>query len=115
MKDFGYCVWLISENNSWYKFTNGFIPHITIKHSLSYSNALRLYLAIKPKDINVELDTPEVSVEKDFWSLFYKLKPLENKPDWYPEKSHISFVYNYGKPITSIHVDNFKQHLSPYK
>lgn len=114
MKDFGYCIWFISENSSWYKFTNGFIPHITIKHSLSYSDALRLYLAINPKDINVELDNPEVSVEEDFWALYYKLKPLENKPDWYPNKAHISFIYNYNSPITSIHVNHLKQYLTPY-
>ena len=53
MKDFGYCVWYIPENGPWHRFTNGFTPHVTIKHSLSYSDALRLYLAIDPKTIEV--------------------------------------------------------------
>ena len=91
MKDFGYCVWFIPENGPWHRFTNGFIPHVTIKHSLTYSDALRLYLAIDPKTIEVQLDSARVSVEKDFWALFYNLKPIENKPDWYPKDPHISF------------------------
>lgn len=115
MKDFGYCVWYIPENGPWYKFTNGFTPHVTIKHSLTYSDALRLYLAIKPKPIEVELGNPQVSVEDDFWALYYNLKHIENKPDWYPNKPHISFLYQYNEPITSIHVNYLKQYLVPYK
>ena len=115
MKDFGYCVWYIPENSPWHMFTNGFIPHVTIKHSLTYSDALRLYLAIDPKTIEVELDSARVSVEEDFWALFYNLKPIENKPDWYPKHPHISFLYQYKEPITSFHVNHLKQYLVPYK
>ena len=92
MKDFGYCVWYIP-----WKMARGIDlqmalhPHVTIKHSLSYSDALRLYLAIDPKTIEVQLDSAQVTVEEDFWALFYNLKPIENKPDWYPKDPHISF------------------------
>ena len=51
----------------------------------------------------------------DFWALFYNLKPIENKPDWYPKDPHISFLYQYNEPITSIHVNHLKQYLVPYK
>ena len=115
MKDFGYCVWYIPENGPWYRFTNGFTPHVTIKHSLTYSDALRLYLAIDPKKIEIELDKAQVSIEDDFWALYYNLKPIENKPLWYPKNAHISFLYQYNEPITSIHVNYLKQYLLPYK
>ena len=45
------------------------------------------------KTIEVELSNAQISVEQDFWALFYNLKPIENKPDWYPKHPHISFLY----------------------
>ena len=38
MQKLGYCIWLCPEkNHPWYNYTNKFIPHLTIKNNLSYS------------------------------------------------------------------------------
>ena len=115
MKDFGYCVWYIPENGPWYNFTNGFTPHVTVKHSMTYSDALKLYLEIEPKTIDIELDSIKVSVDEDFWALYYTIKPTNSKPQWYTENSHISFLYQYNEPINSLQINHLKKHLVPYK
>ena len=47
MHDFGYCIWLVPEEDKWdLPWTAGFETHITIYKSLSYFDALRLFLSL---------------------------------------------------------------------
>ena len=115
MKDFNYCIWFIPENNEWHDLTNGFIPHMTIKHSLSYSDAFRLYKIINTKPIEIELDNPEIHEENGFFAYYYNLKSINNKSLWWPKDQHISFIYKYNEPITLVEQQNIKKNIVNYK
>ena len=95
MKDFGCCVWYIPEENTWHTLANGFTPHMTIEHSLSYRDALALYTSITPCRTRVVLDKLYTSLDDDFRALYYSLKPIIYPPKWWPINPHISFVYQY--------------------
>tara|TARA_Y100000389_G_scaffold187806_1_gene209640 strand:+ start:1268 stop:1684 length:417 start_codon:yes stop_codon:yes gene_type:complete len=113
MKDFNYCVWFLPNNNEWYNITNEFLPHMTIKHSLSFRDALNLYSSINTNPIEIELDNEEIYEEDKFWAFYYLLKPINNKPLWWPKGAHISFLYQYDKPIKS--TQYIKNNLVSYK
>ena len=101
MKYFRYCVWFTQENSDWTQYTNGFMSHITIKHSMSYEDALGLYSRIDPIDVNVCLEEePVISNDNGFCALYYMLKPIQNMPEWWPNDAHVSFLYQY-EPITT--------------
>ena len=101
MMDFKYCVWIIpKENHSWYNYTNGFIPHMTIKSKMNYSDALNLYNSLKNQNIQIKLDDKiTYSVEKDFHGLYFLCYTNLNLA-WWPKNAHVSFRYNYDKSFT---------------
>ena len=99
MKNFKYCIWFLPENSSiFYRYTNGFLPHMTIKSNMSFSYAKILYDKIQPINLDLEFKTIQTSVEDDFCALYAGIK----KKDiwWWPKNAHISFQYRYNNPYT---------------
>ena len=106
MQDFGYCIWLVPEEDKWdLPWTAGFETHITIYKSLSYFDALRLFLSLSTKSIIVERGRDSIQTsENRFHALQYpvvysKLNKGE-KPTWWPNDAHISVKYKYDSEIT---------------
>ena len=105
MKDFKYCIWYCPDSNHpWNFFTNRFMPHLSIKTNLDYRAAINLFTKIKKQDIEVELDRLMCGEDKGFHALFYKLKPNDNPPPWWPKNPHISFLYKYNQRINPYEV-----------
>ena len=117
MKDYKYCLWFVNLNSEWRNNTNGFIPHMTIKHSLIYEDALNIYNMIDPININLSLEeTHQICNDNEFWALYYNIKQLNylEKPSWWPNNAHISFLYKY-EPIskeTMIPLNKYKEIFS---
>ena len=114
MKDFGYCIWLVSDklNNPWELQDKGFKTHVTLFKNLSYSESIKLFLSLEKQSIIVEKDRLLQQTEDDkFYSLQYpiyfsNLNKIK-KPDWWPDDAHISINYNYDEPFL-----NFKNNLN---
>ena len=103
MKDFKYCVWLIPESNTWFSLTNGFIPHMTIKHSMNYVNAKKLYSMYTSNCTKITLHKSHINNIQGFWSYYYDLSFENSVPEWCPENPHISFLYDYKEIHDTIH------------
>lgn len=110
MKNFKYCIWFTPDfSDPVHRYTKGFSAHVTLKSELGYSKALMLFSKIQKKDLNVEFDYITTSVEKDFHSLFYTIKNIKDKPEWWPKDAHMSFLYKYNQFITiaeQMYLDN---------
>ena len=126
--DFNYCIWFVPENTEFLKkFTNGFIPHMTIFSKLDYHVAYSKFNELKENiySINVErnseltisIDTNSESLLTNikcnnittnfFIAFYYSLKILNTnlkKIYWYPDNPHISFKYFY-QPLDTINLD----------
>ena len=75
MKNFGYCIWLLPNNTNWNNYTNGFIFHMTIKHSLTLSDARNIYSKLKISSQIMELaEKYTLDKEHNFNALYYILK-----------------------------------------
>ena len=85
MKNFGYCIWLLPNNTNWNNYTNGFIFHMTIKHSLTLSDARNIYSKLKISSQIMEL-SEKYTLDKDdnFNALYYILK-TENIQECFPK------------------------------
>ena len=106
MKNFNYCIWLTSSNkkNIWYKYTNGFQPHITIKYNLSLKEAEKYSLFLNKevsKEFKIKLsDELFYSYEEDFYCLYKKAYIINDTSiEWFPIDAHVSFYYSYS-PIS---------------
>ena len=105
MHNFGYCIWLLPEENKWDLHSKGFPTHITIFKHLSYFDAIRLFLSLSTKSIVVERELDPIQTsENGFHAIQYpviysKLNKNE-KPTWWPNDAHISLKYQYDSEIT---------------
>jgi len=112
MKDFKYCIWLCPDSNHpWNFFTNRFIPHLSIKTNLDYHTAIQLYTKINKPTLEIELDKLICQEEDDFHSMFYTLKEPINKPEWFPQNAHISFLYKYNQQISPYEVHHLYSNM----
>ena len=103
MKNFKCCIWFTPDfSDSIHKYTKGFPAHVTLKSDLDYSKALMLFTKIQKKELSIEFDYIARSVENDFHSLFYTIKELKDKPEWWPKDAHMSFLYKYKQYITFV-------------
>lgn len=109
MKDFGYCIWLVSDklNNPWELQDKGFKTHVTMFKNLSYSESIKLFLSLEKQSIIVEKDCLVQQTQDDkFYSLQYpvyfsNLNKIKN-PNWWPDDAHISIKYNYDEPFLKV-------------
>lgn len=107
--DFGYCIWLTSDNFKYKHLTNGFEPHISIKTHLTLKNTKYLYNKIKNiEKIKIKiLSKPIISNENGFYALYFNVLCLnDNKPLWWPSNAHISFIYKYNECINEDEISN---------
>tara|TARA_Y100000389_G_C17471158_1_gene531118 strand:- start:8701 stop:9150 length:450 start_codon:yes stop_codon:yes gene_type:complete len=110
MKSFGYAIWFLPSDNYWNQFTCGFHPHVTIICNLSYSEARHIYSMIHSVHVDIELNNNPILYFKDnFGAMYYNvnIKEIKNydgniieKPKWWPDDAHMSFIYEYNNPIT---------------
>ena len=112
MKKLGYCIWFCPEKtHPWYRYTNKFPPHLTIKNNLSYQEALLLLIALKKQKLTVEFDYLMCGEIDGMHSLHYTIKEPDNKPEWWPKNPHISFLYKYDKKVTPQEVNYLYTHM----
>ncbi len=99
--DFQYCIHFIPEEKSeFHKYTNGFIPHLSIMTKLTEKEAkyhFNKLCNIQPIEIILD-DKPIYNDLFSLYSIYYSVKFKEKTPHWCPENPHISFLYSY-KPI----------------
>ena len=105
MENFKYCIWFLPEkNHEWYKYTNGFKPHMTINSNLEKKDLIQFNNIIKLNyKIEVELIGKLYQTNTNhFYALQYDIKILniKEKPEWWPDNAHISFKYNYNIPYS---------------
>ena len=111
MKNFGYCIWFLPKNTKWNTFTNGFISHMTIKHSLTLSEAQNIYSKLNCISKTVKLiKNYTLSCEDNFHALYYTLEKIDNKPEWWPDNAHVSFLYKYKEQITNSEISHHHIH-----
>ena len=114
MKNFQYCIWLIPEpNHPWYNYTDGFLPHITLKYYLSKKKAQEF---LKSNDLNqyctVRIQgSCEQSSEDNFVSLSYSVETDGSSPSWWPDNAHISFRYQYNKLFTPSDIEELDKQI----
>tara|TARA_B100000902_G_scaffold392634_1_gene445365 strand:- start:336 stop:761 length:426 start_codon:yes stop_codon:yes gene_type:complete len=109
MKNFGYCIWLLPNNTNWNNYTNGFIFHMTIKHSLTLSDAMNIYSKLKISSQIMELSEKyTLDKEHNFNALYYILK-TENIQECFPKNFHVSLFYKYNESITNEEIQNIKK------
>ena len=116
MNIFNYAVWFIPEEDSeWYHYTNGFIPHMTIKAYLTYKEAVELYNNVikDVKDTTVYLNDFVYSNESGFSALYYNIS-TDTIYNWWPKDAHISFRYSYND-FTEDEIKDFKNINIPKK
>ena len=105
--NFKYAIWFLPNHSNWDKYTSGPKAHMTIKSGLSLDNALCLFNSIEPTIIPIRLANHEISHENGFWAMYYCLKPfVKILPNWWPTNPHISFIYQYDKPILFDQISN---------
>ena len=109
MKNFGYCIWLLPNNSNWNNYTNGFIFHMTIKHSLTLSDARNIYSKLKISSQIMEL-SEKYTLDKDdnFNALYYILK-TENIQECFPKNFHVSLFYKYNELITNEEIQKIEK------
>lgn len=101
MRNFSYCIWLLPEDIKWNNYTNGFIFHMTIKHSLSLSEAINIYNKLECSPISMNLSEKyTLSYDNNFNALYYILKKNINIPNYFPNECHVSLFYKYNYKIS---------------
>lgn len=111
MHNFGYCIWLVPEEDNWDLPSKGFPTHITIFKHLSYFDAIRLFLSLSTKSIVVErsidpIQTSEGGFHALQYPVVYSKLNKDEKPTWWPSDAHISVKYQYDLEITDKHSGN---------
>ena len=108
-KDFKYCIWLVpKKKHKWHKYTNGFVPHMTVKSEIdtkgaAYALYAKVALGVPKGGISVKMiGELEQHNENDFNALIYNLeqegeKNMKNMNIWWPTDPHVSLAYQYDK------------------
>lgn len=115
---FGRCLWLIPDMESeWYKYTDGFLPHMTIKTHLN-DKEIDFY----KKNIDFSLKYEIVLIEdivydisNKFHCLYHKVRLNGKKPNWWPSNAHISFCYRYDEPFSETEIKNISENIKVKK
>ena len=115
MHDFKYCIWLMPEkNHPFNNITNGFRNHLTVNYYLQDYSIFDRYNEINDnfKPIKVKLlGTLHQTYTDNFYSLIYKITPIDKKPEWWPKNAHLSFAYQYDKPFTPIEIRDLENKI----
>ena len=117
-RDFIWCVWLVPEKgHRWFDYTNGFVPHMTVKAELNnYKDAEKLYFDVC-KDLDGRgvcvkiLDGLEQHYEQNFGALVYNVEAIECdklKNWWWPNGAHISDHIYYIKLYKDLFALSYK-------
>ena len=108
MLNFGYCIWI--HPNKWEDVSDGFKPHMSLYTNLTYEEAIHKYKNL-PNFENQEIKLGEIEIDctDDFWSVYYM---VENDYDWLPHEPHVSFIYDYNKPISEDRIQTLKNRLA---
>jgi len=118
MNYFGYCIHYIPEENSeFHNYTNGFVPHLTIHMNLLKADAekkLEELKNIEPVEVTL-IGEPIVNYVPEFSSLYYNVKTINETPSWFPEGSHISFIYKNGSKIKDEEIEALKNKITNKK
>ncbi len=105
LRDFIWCVWFVPEKgHPWFDYTNGFVPHMTVKAELNnYKDAEKLYFDVckdlvgKGCGVCVKmLSGLEQHNEPNFGALVYNIEIKDEntlKALWWPNGAHISIRY----------------------
>lgn len=106
MQGFGYCIWLMPEENSeLYNFTKGFNPHISLSTKNERLEGINKFLSLKKKSVKIKiLENPIVTIDDDFNALQFNVKILNEELQLNPTDSHISFIYRYNDNIKLVEV-----------
>ena len=106
MKDFKYCIWYLPIiNHSWYKLTNGFLPHISIATNLNSNQAENLVKSIQNIKSKIHLSNSiQVSIEENFYAAYYNVT-CDKQHIWWPKNAHISLLYQY-KPFSNRQIES---------
>ena len=107
MYDFGYCIWLLPEQENWHLPDKGFLTHITIYKNLSYFDAIRLFLTIE-RTLN-HINTSEDGFHALQYPVAYSKLNNDEKPIWWPNDAHISLKYQYDSEITDTRVETLSK------
>lgn len=116
MKDFKYCIWYTPDpTHTWSDFSNGFLPHLSIKTGLTIGQALNIFSNINNQEIEVELDYLICNETEGFNSLYYTIKDKGINSEWWPKNPHISFLYKYDEKITPYEVHDLYTNINDKK
>tara|TARA_B100001094_G_scaffold51635_1_gene47136 strand:+ start:2295 stop:2639 length:345 start_codon:yes stop_codon:yes gene_type:complete len=82
---------------------------MTIKHSLTLSDARNIYSKLKISSQIMELSEKyTLDEEHNFKALYYNLK-TENIQECFPKNFHVSLFYKYKESITNEEIQNIKK------
>ena len=96
MKNFEYCIWLVSNKDTWKHSEKEFRTHMTIKSNLSLNEAKKIYKNINKSQYILKINSDLLySVQDNFHALYYNVICKNDKPLWWPSDAHVSFKYNY--------------------
>lgn len=114
MQDFGYCIWLVPEEDKWDLPKKGFETHITIYKNLSYFDAIRLFLSLTNKTIIVERGSEYNQTSVNGFNaleypVVYSKTNKDDPPIWWAKNPHISVRYQYDSEITDTHIGNLSE------
>ena len=102
MLNFGYCVWL--HPDKWKGFADGFEPHLSLATNLTLEEAIKIYNNLPDfKDTRIHLGEGVLENTMDFWAFYYRIDNCESL-DWMPHNPHVSFLYNYDKPVENLQI-----------
>jgi len=101
MKSFKYCIWALPEKgHEWYKYTNGFYPHITIISGLSLDEAFLYFEKNYFRKSYVTIRDFDSCLTGGFSALYANVDYVDEKPTWWPDDAHVSFYYKYNESFT---------------
>ena len=102
MKEFGYCIWLVSNDDNWHYPNKGFRTHLTIKSNLTLNDAKNFYKLLQKNPVVLKINSDlKKSVSDDFYALYYNVVFKNNKPFWWPNDAHVSFKYKYNNDFSN--------------
>ena len=102
MKNFEYCIWLVSNKDTWKHSEKKFRTHMTIKSNLTLNEAKKIYKNINKGEYFLKIDSYLLSsMEENFNAMYYNVVCKNNKPSWWPNNAHVSFKYKYNNDFSN--------------
>lgn len=113
MKNFGYCIWMIPNNEEYLNpYKRGFSHHLSVKTEMTLSESIKFINSLKQNSefnsINVILGDAISSYEDNFAAIEFTVhiyndeiqEEQSENPWWWPDGAHISFEYQYDEPFS---------------